>query len=198
MDDEPQPRHYIRMLLASHGYRTRAFSSAREFLVDFEDLPGCLVCDYLMEGMSGLQLQDEMLAAGNSLPIVFVSGYADVSISVRAMRKGAVTLLEKPVRPDDLLAAVSEGVKLDTRRRLRRDRLTKARHRLAGLSERERPVVDLILAGKSNKQVAFTLGIGLRTVERRRQAIFSKTGVESAVQLADLVRIAGRAERASN
>jgi two-component system response regulator FixJ len=138
--------------------------------------------------MSGLDLQEQLRKNRINVPVILISGYADVKIAVQAMQQGAVTLLQKPYNQDDLLTSVRQGVSLNSELRERREKADAAKQLLAQLNAKEVEVLEQMLQGKSNKAVAQTLGIGLRTVERRRHDIFSKTNVDSEVKLAELVQ----------
>ena len=152
---------------------------------------GLVITDYRMPGMDGLQLQQKMIDADAPLPVIMVSGYADVPTAVLALRRGALTLLEKPYEQDKLMDAVHEAACVAAEWHRAHKRNEKAQSKLTSLKESERAVMKMILEGYPNKTIASRLDISLRTVERRRHDILDKLGVESLVDLADLVSDAG-------
>jgi FixJ family two-component response regulator len=169
------------------GFCTRAWQSADEFLDEHDpDAPGCLVTDVAMPGRSGLELQAELAARGCSRPIVFVTAHGSIPMSVRAMRAGAVTFLPKPVRLTDLVEAVREAFEKD--RASREDRASRAdvRARLTALTPREREVLELVVAGKMNKQIAAQLGAAEKTIKVHRGRVMSKMHVRSVAELVTL------------
>ncbi len=191
VDDDASVRRSLTRLLAAHGYQVHAFASAHEFLAHEGDHGiTCLVLDLQLPGLSGLDLQAELAAAGRTMPIVFVSGHGDIPSSVKAMKAGAVDFLPKPVRAETLLEAVSAALERDTLARHAREAADSAAARVGALTARERQVMALIVTGKLNKQVAFDLGITLKTVKAHRGHIMQKLGVTS---VAELVRLAARA-----
>lgn len=191
VDDDPAVRESMGLLMASAGLRSRGFSSAREFLTAYEPgTPGCLVLDLRMPGMSGIELQAEMERRSATLPIIFLTAYADVPTAVGAVRAGAVDFLQKPVDGGRLLKRVRDALGIDSRSRARRSEAEVARGRLARLTAREAEVLRLVVEGSSNKAIARNLGISRRTVETHRARIMRKT---DAASLADLIRIVGLA-----
>ena len=189
VDDDRASRDSVCAVIQSIGYSTEAFESGESFLNNCDlTRPNCLVVDYRLPGMSGLDLQEQLRNNRIHVPIILISGYADVKIAVTAMQQGAVTLLQKPYNQEDLLKSVKQGVTLNIEQRERRERADAAKQRLSQLNAKEKEVLQQMLQGKSNKAVAQALGIGLRTVERRRHDIFSKTSVDSEVKLAELVQ----------
>ena len=191
VDDDASVRRGLARLLKAHGYQVQVFATAREFLHhDGDHGNACLVLDLQLPGLSGLDLQAELAAAGRTMPIVFVTGHGDVPSSVRAMKAGAVDFLPKPVRAATLLEAVRTAVERDLRARRARETVDAAKARLRTLTPREREVLALVVAGKLNKQVAFDLGITLKTVKAHRGRIMEKLGASS---VAELVRLAEKA-----
>jgi len=191
VDDDRAARESVCAVVQSIGYSTVAFESGESFLNSCDlTRSNCLVVDYRLPGISGLELQQQLRRNRISLPIILISGYADVKTAVTAMQQGAVTLLQKPYNQDDLLSSVRRGVTLNIEHRQRQETADAAKQRLSLLNAKEKEVLDQMLQGKSNKAVAQALGIGLRTVERRRHDIFSKTNVDSEVKLAELVQLA--------
>jgi len=190
VDDDPAARESIRALALSAGYNAVTFRSGEEFLAAYDPtVSGCLVTDLRLLGMSGIEIHDTLLRRGIRLPVIVVSGYADVPTAVRVMRKGAITLFPKPFNPEDLLAAVRQAVSLDRKRRAYEDRVQEIRVKLRRLTQDEQRVLKLLVEGKSNKQIALELDLGLRTVERRRQQILQKLEVTSVVELVRLLFI---------
>ncbi|HSW29749.1 MAG TPA: response regulator [Longimicrobiales bacterium] len=191
VDDDPAVRESMGMLMATAGLRSCGFPSARDFLAAYERaVPGCLVLDLRMPGMSGTELQAELERQDATLPIIFLTAYADVPTAVGAVRAGAVDFLEKPVDGERLLKRVQDALGIDARSRALRSEAERARELLDRLTPRESEVLDLVVAGLTNKAVAKILGISRRTVETHRARIMGKTG---AASLPDLIRIVGSA-----
>ena len=169
------------------GHPVRAFASAAEFLAAYAGEPGCMVLDVRMPGMTGLELQRRLADDGVGIPLVMISGHADVRIAVEAMTLGAVTLLEKPFRLDELLAHVRRALEKDRADRDALARATDAGARLAALTAKEREVLELVAAGKTNREMAEVLGLSLRAVEDRRSRLMRKVGAKSVVELVRLL-----------
>ena len=160
------------------------YLSAKEFLADApSDRPGCVITDLQMPGVSGVELQQRLLDANSFLAVVVVTGVADVPTTVALMEKGAVTLLEKPYDHNKLVIAVERGLSRSRERWLQAHDEQSARERLELLSKEERRVMDCMLTGQPNKAIAHRLGLSMRTVDRRRQAVLEKMGVRSAPEL---------------
>lgn len=193
LDDEPAVLKAVGRLLRSAGYRTEEYTDGAMFLKSLRpDACGCLVLDYALQDLNGLEVQDELHRRGATLTIVFLTGRADVPMSVRAMKAGAAEFLTKPIDERLLLEAVREALERNRLERGRLDELTEANARLATLTPRERQVMELVVAGKLNKQVAQVLGTAEKTVKVHRARVMEKTGSES---LADLVRLAAKAAK---
>ncbi len=193
VDDDPAVRESMGLLLTTAGLRSCGFPSARDFLAAYERaVPGCLVLDVRMPGMSGIELQQEMERRGAALPIIFLTAYADVPTAVGAVRAGAVDFLEKPVDGVRLLKRVRYALGIDARSRARRSEADKAREILDRLTPRESEVLELVVAGHTNKAIAKVMAISRRTVETHRARIMGKT---DAASLPDLIRIVGSAGR---
>ena len=192
VDDDQGVREATRSLLASMGLRVETFKTAQEFLNSRRpDGPGCLVLDVRLPGLSGLDLQRELARTGEPIPIVFITGHADVPMSVQAMKAGAVEFLTKPFRDQQLLDAIQQAVDRDRRERRHRAELAELRRRYESLTLRERQVMARVVAGLLNKQVAAELGASEITVKVHRAQAMRKMRAGS---LADLVRIAERLE----
>ena len=183
IDDDRQSRDSVSTLVRSMGIAAQEFDSAEAFLATYQDDPGCLVTDYRMRGMSGLELQESLNASGTSLPLIIVTAFARTPVTVQAIKNGAVTMLDKPYDADKLWQAIRTALAEDKERReLQRTQLD-ARVRLNSLSAKESSVLDLILDGASNKSMASELDVSLRTIENRRRKIFSKMGVDTVAEL---------------
>lgn len=190
VDDDDAVRRAVASAGGLLGHPVRAFASAAEFLAAYSpDLPGCLVLDVKMPGMTGLELQRKLADDGVTLPVVMISGHADVRIAVEAMTLGAITLLEKPFSLDELLAQIRKALDKDTADRSARGKVDDVRTRLAALTPKEREVLDHIATGRTNREIADTLGLSVRAVEDRRARLMRKMEVNS---LAELIALAAR------
>jgi FixJ family two-component response regulator len=188
IDDEALIRDGLRSLIRSIGLRAETFSSAQEFLAAKRaDAPACLVLDVRMPGLSGLDLQRNLTDAQIYIPIIFLTGHGDIPMTVRAMKEGAVEFLTKPVRGQDLLDAVQKAIELDRSLRKERAQLAETRRRFDSLTPRETEVLNLVVAGLLNKQIADELGTSELTIKTHRAHVMEKTGAGS---LAHLVRMA--------
>lgn len=191
-DDESLLRAVSRRLEAA-GFTVEGFSSAEAFLARRSHSPGCVIVDLRMEGRSGLELQEALGRMDDPLPVIFLTGHGDVHSSVRAMKRGAVDFLTKPVSGEELIEAVQRAIALDARGRAERHGLRELTRRYAGLTPRERQVFALVARGLLNKQIAGQLGTSERTVKAHRARVMSKMGVQS---VADLTRAAERLQAA--
>lgn len=198
VDDDEDARKSLCALVLSMGLAARDFDSAEAFLRRYDpNQPGCLVTDYRMAGTSGLELQQQLNWRGVKIPVIMITAYATASLAVEVMRQGAVTLLEKPCDNQVLWDAIRQGLIRDARQRRAEQVRREIEIRLETLSPQERRVLDLMLAGKSNKLMALELGVSTRTIEGRRQRIFKKSGADSLPDLVRLVlKVQGHAEPA--
>ena len=191
VDDDPAVLKAITRLLNAAGYRTKSFSSPQEFLSAHDpSIPGCAIIDLVMSELDGLLLQQALIETGSERPIIFLSGKGDVSTSVRAMKAGAVDFLTKPVKREALFSAVVRAAKVDALSRQKRDESKSIGNRLSALTHREREVLEYVIAGRLNKQIAASLGTVEKTVKVHRGRMMAKLGVKS---VADLVRLADKA-----
>ncbi len=192
VDDDPSVREALQGLIQSVGLRIQTFGSAQEFLGSPRpDAPACLVLDVRMPGLSGLDLQRELVNAGVKLPIIFITGHGDIPMSVRAMKAGAVEFLTKPFRDQDLLDAVQQAIERDRIARQERVEMVELRRRFDSLTPREQQVMGLVVTGLLNKQIAAELGTSEVTIKVHRGQLMRKMGANS---LPDLVRMAGKLE----
>jgi FixJ family two-component response regulator len=188
VDDDPSIRGALQDLFLSIGLETQTYATARDFLTAaVSDAPGCLVVDVRLPDMNGLDFQVQLTQSDVRLPVVMMTGYGDIPMSVRAMKRGAVDFLPKPFKDQDMLDAVLTAIESDRQRRALDGDATKMRERFGTLSARERQVMLLVTAGKMNKQTAGELGISEITVKIHRAAAMRKMGART---LADLIRMA--------
>jgi FixJ family two-component response regulator len=191
VDDEPAVRKALSRLLRAAGFEVFEFASSEEFLRRLPpDATGCATLDVHMPGLDGLDVQRELAARGISLPIIFLTGRGDVPKSVRALKDGAVDFLTKPVDAEQLIRSVRQALDADRAGRAVRTEVVEIRRRLGKLTERERQVLDGVIAGRLNKQIGGALGITEKTVKVHRGRVMEKMGVDS---LAALVHVAQRA-----
>jgi FixJ family two-component response regulator len=187
VDDDATVRAALRRGLVAEGFNVRLYESADSFLAAHDPgLPGCLIADVAMPGMSGLELQSLLAARGCARPIIFITGKGSIPMSVQAMRAGAVTFLPKPVRLSELAAAVREAFERDRRWRKEHAERTEVESRLSALTSREREVLELIVVGKLNKQIAAELGAAEKTVKVHRGRVMAKLNVRSVAELVNL------------
>jgi len=187
VDDDESLRAALLRLLAAAGFEARGYATAGDFLLHPPPAgPGCLLLDVRMPGPSGLDLQEALRRRGVALPVVFLTGYADLTAGVRAMKSGAVDFLAKPVERDALFEALHRAPAQDAAQRAARDEAQQLRERFGSLKPRERAVLDRIVAGRLNKQIADELGISERTVKMERAQVMAKLGVGSAAELGRL------------
>lgn len=187
VDDDESIRTLWRWLMESNGMAVRTFASAAEFIECYRDEPGCLVLDVRLPGMSGLELQEYLQRNGIAIPIVFTSAHGDIPTAVSAIKGGAVDFIQKPFSYREVLSIIEKAFQRDAEIRAHRLRQTLSAGRLAGLTERERAVLQRVIEGKPNKIIAAELDISVKTVEYHRAKVMEKAGAHS---LAELVLIA--------
>jgi FixJ family two-component response regulator len=191
VDDEASVRQALQRLLRAAGLEVEVFVSAQEFLMALEhEQPGCVILDYQMPGLNGLELQEVLAVRGTQLQIVFLTGHGNIPRTVRAMQGGAVDFLVKPASREQILPAVERAMQRQAEERARRAEVDEVQARIAQLSPRERQVMGHVIAGLLNKQIADILGTAEKTVKIQRAAVMQKMGVRS---VAELVRQTGKA-----
>jgi two-component system response regulator FixJ len=195
VDDDASFLTAIARMLRASGFAVKTFDSAAAFLDRPElEVPGCVLVDLQMPGLSGLDLQEALAKAGRRLPVIFLTGHGDIPTTVQAMRRGAEDFLTKRAPKEDLLDAVKRAIERDASERAGRERLEALHMRFSALTPREREVLQHVVQGKLNKQIAYDLGIHERTVKFHRTAIMTKLGVFSAAQLTQFWMEAGGLE----
>ncbi len=188
VDDDEAIRDALTWLFRSRGVAARTFESGESFLSAFSDaMQGCVVLDVRMDGMSGVEVHDQLLARSCRMPVLFLTGHGDVPLAVAALKKGAFDFAEKPFNDNLLVNRVIEAMAADEVRRVQREAEQGLSSRLAQLTQREREVMEQVAAGKQNKEIADALQVAVRTVEVHRARVFQKMGVKSAVELALLL-----------
>lgn len=187
VDDDAPIRESLKNLILSVGLHVDTFASGQDFLkAKRPDIPGCLVLDVRLKGLSGLDLQKRMAEANIDIPIIFMTGHGDIPMTVQAMKAGAVEFLTKPFRDQELLDAINQALERDRKRREERAKVADLHERYDSLTPREREVMGLVVAGLLNKQIAGELGTSETTVKIHRHQVMEKMDADS---LADLVRM---------
>jgi FixJ family two-component response regulator len=195
VDDDRSMRESAEMMLIALGFDVRIFISAKDFLeADIKEEVGCLILDVRMPGMSGLELQEKLVSARPSLPVIFITGHGTIPMSVRAMKAGAVDFLPKPFEEQDLLDAINSALSRQREMKSKHDEAAGIRQHFNALTPREQEVFSLLVTGKANKEVAHELGTSERTIKAHRASIMEKMHAGS---LADLVRFAERLKATS-
>ena len=189
VDDDPELRESLTLMISSMGLNVESYPSAEAFLDSYQespDSPKCMVLDVRMPGLSGLGLQQMLAAEGRSMPIIMMSGCADIPMAVKAMRAGALDFLEKPISSQTLSTRIREAIDYHVRQQRQTNRKTELVRQVDKLSARQREVLDLLVAGERSKQIARQLGIGEKTVAKHRATVLEKMQVESVVELVRL------------
>ena len=188
VDDDEAVRDSLRWLLEANSYRVRAYASAEAFLAEYdEQQPGVLIVDVRMPGMSGLELQEQLIARKSTMPVVFITGHGDIPMAISTMKKGAVDFLEKPFDETALREIVGRMFEQANQRLTQAKAVRQHEAMLARLTSREQQVLERIVAGRLNKQIADDLGISIKTVEAHRANIMEKLQVTT---VADLMKVA--------
>ncbi len=188
VDDDQGVRESVRVLMRSIGVDAETFASADDFLGEYDpNRPGCIVLDVRMPGMSGLELQERLVAMGSPLPIIFVTAHGDVPMAVEAVKAGAMDFVQKPFRDQEIIDRIQDAFaeNAQTRDRLR-DR-KRINEKIASLTPREREVMDMVVEGRANKVIAIDLGLSQRTVEIHRARVMTKMEADSVSQLVQMV-----------
>lgn len=187
VDDDRAVRESLRWLIQSVDLAVETFSRAQAFLDSYDpSRPGCLVLDVRMPGLSGLELQAKLAARNITLPVIIITGHADVPMAIRGMKQGAVDFIEKPFSDEVLLDRIRHSIELDSRNRLRREEQAEIASRAACLTPREREIMRMVVSGRANKVIAHKLGVSHKTIEVHRASVMTKMQADS---LADLVRM---------
>ncbi len=188
VDDDDAIRDALGWLFKTRGVSQQSFASAEDFLAHWTpELCGCILLDMRMSGMSGNELFDLLRERANTMPVIFLTGHGDVPMAVAALKNGAYDFVEKPCNDNELVDRVLEALRHDAAQRLDAAHTDSFKRRSERLSARERQVMDLVLQGKLNKNIADELQISIRTVEVHRSSVFEKMGVRTAVELARIV-----------
>ena len=192
IDDDPFVRKTLSGLLNTAGINVESYGTASEFLDSRRyDVHGCILLDIEMPGLSGLGLQEELVKIGCSMPIIFISGQADVPMAAKAMKKGAVDFLTKPIDKDQLIYSINESIKKDSVNRKVLDDQAKIHQRLATLTPRQYEIMTFVISGRLNKQIAYELGIVEDTVKIHRHRMMRKMNCTSVAELVRLTETAG-------
>ena len=188
VDDDGGVRESLRRLTEAAGLKVLTFATVQAFMQHYDPAtPGCLVLDVRMPGMSGLDLQERLATQEIRVPVIFISGHADVPIAVRALKAGAVDFLEKPFEQQQLLESITRAIALDSKIRKCQSQRALITGRMTRLTPRERQVMDLVVVGKPNKQIASNLRISQKTVEAHRASVMKKLQANSAAELVRIV-----------
>jgi FixJ family two-component response regulator len=189
VDDDPAINEAVAELVELIGLKVSTYTSATDFLEDFQPSgPACLVLDIRMPGMSGLELQRKLADAQRTVPVVVITGHGDVRMAVEAMKLGAVEFLEKPFRAQELCDSIQKAIRVDEGNWRKRQRQEQVEQTYERLTSAERQVMDLVVAGKTNKLIAEELGLSVRAIEDRRARMMKKLGVTTRSELLNLAR----------
>ena len=188
VDDDPDVRKSLAELVSSIKLRVRSYASATEFLDDYDPtLPGCLVVDVRMPGMSGIELQEQIRRLGSDIPVIMLTGHGDVPMAVRALKSGAVDFLEKPCRAQTLIDRIQHSLQIDAEFRAARAKKDETAKRLASLTERERSIAEMIASGMTTKRIAAEFGVSTQAIDAHRGRAMRKLNVDTAPALAVVV-----------
>jgi len=188
VDDDPQTCRAVAELVHTFGHQVRLFGSSSEFLESVDETrPGCVVLDLRLPGLDGMEVHQRLLKRGIVLPVVILTGYADTSTTVKSLRNGAVTVLDKPFRDDELWSFVQEALQRSEKEVRRKQHLSSLEARLKRLTPQDRAVLQLMLSGLKNRSIAKRLDVSLRTVENRRRRVFEIMRADSVAQLTRMV-----------
>lgn len=192
IDDDKSVRRSLSLFFTATGYKVEAYGSSEEYLAreEFEGT-GCIILDVMLEGKSGPELQEELIARGSHLPIVFITGQGNIQMSVQVVKKGAVNFLEKPFSDEDLSRAVTEALSLSQKLKWEKEEKITAQYLIESLTPRESEILNYLITGMLNKQIASVLGIAEHTVKLHRHSICEKLGVKS---VPEIIRIVDKAE----
>jgi FixJ family two-component response regulator len=192
IDDDPSVRESLKKLLSMVSLQAETFASATEFLASrLPDVPACLVLDIRLPGISGLEFQAEFAKSGGKIPIIFMTGYGDIPMTVQAMKAGAVDFLPKPFRDQDMVDAVQRALERDRARRQAERESAQLRTNFESLSSREREVMGFVAKGLMNKQIAAELGLAEVTVKLHRSSLMRKMNARSVAELARMAQALG-------
>ncbi len=196
IDDDESVREALLFLMKSVELNAKAYASAKEFMTQYEtDVPGCLVSDIRMPGISGLELQQELKNRGSQMPIIFITGHGDIPMAVEAIKHGAEDFLTKPFRDQDLLDCINTAMGKDQEQRRKLNEREAIEQRLITVTTRERQVLDGVVAGKANKVIAFELNLSHRTVEVHRSHVMEKMQAHSLAELVKLMHEVTKKDR---
>jgi len=191
VDDNPTDRHLAQAILQKAGFGVRSFASAEEFLDHYAGEAGCLVLDVCMPGMNGPELQEKLAERGQEIPVVFLSGQADLATISRVFRRGAIDYLAKPYSHESLASSVEHALKHDRERRLEQDHKNSQLARLSRLTPREREVMTHLVRSRTAKEIGADLGLSPKTIQVHRAHILEKTEARSVIELTRLAIAAG-------
>jgi two-component system response regulator FixJ len=192
IDDDAGMRKSLKMVMEGASLAVRVYESAEQFLNEINLLsPGCIILDLRMPGLGGIELLQRLRGARNDMPVIIISGHADVAVAVRGMKLGAVDLLQKPFEPSALLSLVKKSIETSTVLHRARSEEEEVRQRFSSLTPRELALLKLVVGGRANKQIATDLGISIKTVANHRASLMAKTQAANAADLARLSTIAG-------
>ena len=192
VDDDSAVRDALSLFLESSGLAVKTYASAYEFLKDYQtDWPGCMVLDIRMPGMSGLELQKALLRSHIDIPIIFLTGHGDVPMSVKALKSGAVDFIEKPFNDEQLLDSIHEAIIRDADLRAQKTQNKRVKERYSYLTPREKEVMELVVLGKSSKEIGKDLDISHRTIDVHRARIMEKMEAKSLPELVNMAHACG-------